>query len=177
MNSDEAAAVRDALNGCPDVLDPEPEDASVGAGTAARVDGPVTAAGECVSPDHTTQFAPAEIQQSGVVGSGGEERPVFVVVLHSLWTDTSDARTLSEQLVHELAKYGCQLRFYPPDHRLDGDVWITDHFDSPVTGANGDRCAECGGTYFKIRDGEPECARCGTPAAPEGAELQEVRAT
>jgi len=91
----------------------------------------------------------------------GAERPVYVVVLEALWTEPTDARSLSPELVYEIAKHDCRVRFYPPDHRLSGDIWIVDHFQQDLTNTDGERCPDCGSTYWKLRDGEPECAKCG----------------
>ena len=100
---------------------------------------------------------------SGTLGNGdGAERPVYVVILETLWTESTDVRSLPAEMVYEIAKHDCSIWYYPPDHQLDGDIWITDHFAQEITDTNGDRCSECGSTYFKIRDGEPECGRCGT---------------
>jgi len=79
-------------------------------------------------------------------------------------------------MVYEIAKHDCRVRFYPPDHRLDGDIWITDHFSQDMSNTDGDRCAECGSTYFKIRDGEPECAKCGATEERRQAKLTEMTA-
>jgi len=168
MNSDKAAAVRDSVNGCPEVLDPEDTKELDWTPTSKlRDDHDVTYTGEFIEP-RDTSFRPAYIQQSGTVGNGdGATRPVYVVVLEALWTEPTDVRSLSPELVYEVAKHDCRLRFYPPDHRLDGDIWIVDHFTEDLSNTDGDRCPECDGTYFKIRDGEPECARCGEPANPD----------
>lgn len=161
MNSDKAAAVRDSINGCPDVVDVE--DTSEFSRRLERQHGgvDVTFTGEHLTPADTS-FAPAEVQQSGTVADGsGSERPVYVVVLSALWLDHSDARSLSPELVYEVAKHDCRIRFYPPDHRLDGDVWIVDHFTEDLSSSDGERCPDCGSTYWKLRDGEPVCSKCG----------------
>lgn len=161
MNSEDAAALREAVNGCPDVIDPEDlNEYSGDKHTTRRYGNEVTYTGEYLQPDNST-FRPAYIQQSGTVSNGnGVERPVFVVVLEALWTSNSDVRSLSPELVYEVAKHDCRIRFYPPDHRLDGDVWLVDHFPDVINDPDGDRC-ECGSTYFKVHDGEPECVKCG----------------
>jgi hypothetical protein len=165
MNSDKAAAVRDAVNGCPDVVteeavvecDGEPFREATGAGPNR------TQTGDYLKP-RASAFRPAYIEQSGTVGNGeGREKPVFVVVLEALWLNHDTAHCLSPELVYEVAKHECGLRFYPPEHRLGSAVWIVDHFADGVTDTDGDRCPDCEGTYWKVRDGEPECARCGTP--------------
>ena len=126
MNSDKAAAVRDSINGCPTVIgdddlvesDREPH----------RTHSGDTLTGDRVESG-SAFFRPAYIEQSGTFGDGdGREAPVFVVVLKSLWTEKRDVRSLSAEMVYEVAKHDCSIRFYPPDHRLDGDVWIVDHF-------------------------------------------------
>lgn len=88
---------------------------------------------------------------------------------------TSDARSLSPELVYEVPKHDCRIRFYPPDHCLDGDVWICDHFSQQPSDTDGDRCSECGSTYFIICDGEPECAKCGTAEGNVQTMLTEAR--
>lgn len=159
MNSDRAAAIRDAINGCPTVID---DDAIVeGDGEPFETHRGETLTGDRLEPERH-HYRPAYIEQSGTYGNGdGAERPVFVVVLEPLWTETNTARTLPKEIVYEATKHDVRIRFYPPEHRLGEAVWFVDHFDQGITDTNGDRCPECEGTYFKIRDGEPECARCG----------------
>jgi hypothetical protein len=175
MNSDKAAAVRDAINGCPTVVDDDDlverngEPRKSHRGSTERI-----LTGDRIDPSRS-YFRPAYIDQSGTLGNGdGAERPVFVVVLESLWTETDDVRSLSPEMVYEVAKHDCRVRFYPPDHRLDGDIWITDHFEQHPTDTNGDRCPECNSTYFKLRDGEPECARCGATEETAQTTLMEA---
>jgi hypothetical protein len=161
MNSDKAAAVRDSINGCPDVVDPE-DTGEYSRKLEDRHHGgvEVTFTGEHHTPDQT-KFRPAYIKQSGELGNGdGATRPVYVVVLEPLWLDQTDTRSLSPELVHEIAKHGCHVRFYPPGHRLEGEVWVCDHFQSEIQDHDGDRC-ECGSTYWKLDDGDPVCAKCG----------------
>ncbi|NLV14345.1 hypothetical protein [Haloarcula argentinensis] len=159
MNSDKAAAVRDSINGCPDIVgdeqlverDREPREHHSGE----------IRTGDRVEPS-IHQFRPASIEQSGTVGDGdGSTRPVYVVVLEPVWKNPATAATLSEQLIYEVAKHDCRLRYYPPEHRLGGTIWVTDHFTEDLSDTDGDRCPDCEGTYWKLRDGEPECARCG----------------
>lgn len=162
MNSDKAAAVRDSLNGCPDVVDPD-DTGEYSTQLEGRQHGgvEVTFTGEHHTPDHS-KFRPAYIEQSGTLGDGdGAERPVFVVILESLWLDSSDVQSLSPEMVYEVAKHDCSIRFYPPEHRLGGSIWITDHFSEDLSNTDGDRCQECDSTYFKLRDGHVECAKCG----------------
>lgn len=175
MNSDKAAAVRDAINGCPTVVGDEDVQERNGdpfptsSGGVKR-----TLTGDRVDPSRSS-FRPAHIEQSGTIGNGeGAERPVYVVVLEPIWTDTSDVQSLPPEMVYEIAKHDCRIRFYPPEHRLGGTIWITDHFSQNPTDTNGDRCPECSSTYFKIRDGEPECARCGATEESVQTKLTEV---
>jgi hypothetical protein len=164
VNSDKAAAVRDSVNATPDIVDTD-DTGEYRSKLEGRQHGgvEVTYTGEHLTPSDT-KFRPAYVTQSGTVSDGnGSERPVFVVVLKSLWCNHGDVRSLSPELVYEVAKHDCRLRFYPPDHRLDGDIWIVDHFSEDLSSSDGDRCEECNSTYFKLRDGEPECAKCGTP--------------
>lgn len=175
MNSDKAAAVRDAINGCPsvvnddDLVERDRDPFQTSSGGVKR-----TITGDHVKPDRS-RFRPATIEQAGTIGNGdGAERPVFVVVLETLWTETDEVRSLSPEMVYEVAKHDCRIRFYPPEHRLGGSIWITDHFSQQPTDTNGDRCPECDSTYFKIRDGEPECARCGATEESTQTTLTEV---
>lgn len=77
-------------------------------------------------------------------------------------------------MVYEVAKHDCRIRFYPPEHHLGRSIWITDHFQQQPQDTNGDRCPECDSTYFKLRDGEPECARCGATEETTQMTLMEV---
>lgn len=165
MNSDKAAAVRDSVNACPDIVDPEDtHEYNQRLEDRQHRGVEVTFTGEHLTPADTS-FRPAYVEQSGVVSDGdGAKRPVYVVVLEALWLESSDVRSLSPELVYEVAKHDCRIRFYPPDHRLDGDVWIVDHFTEDLSNSDGDRCPDCGSTYWKIRDGQPECAKCGATA-------------
>lgn len=168
MNSDKAAAVRDSINGCPTVIgeeavvDREGREPIRPYTSPARPDHVVV--GDYTDPTRYT-YRPAYIKQSGELGNGnGARRPVFVVVLEPLWTEYSDVRSLPPEVVYEVAKHGCWIRFYPADHRLGephGAIWIVDHLSQDLSESDGDRCPECNGTYFKLRDGEPECASCG----------------
>lgn len=163
------------MNGCPDVIDAEDtSEYSREKFTTHSGGREVTYTGEFLRADNT-KFRPAYVRQSGVVSNGeGAERPVYVVVLETLWTNHSEVRSLSPELVYEVAKHDCRIRFYPPDHRLDGDVWLGDHFTEDLSNSDGDRCRDCDSTYFKIRDGEPQCARCGTPQNPEAKPVMET---
>ncbi|MDS0280058.1 hypothetical protein NDI85_19930 [Halomicroarcula sp. S1AR25-4] len=160
MNSDKAAAVRDSINGCPDVVGEDDLRERDDDHYHEHYSGEIRT-GDRVEPSADT-FRPAYIEQSGTLGDGdGSSRPVYVVVLEPIWKTTDAAACLSQELVYEVAKHDCRLRFYPPDHRLGGTVWVTDHFSEDLSNTDGDRCPECSATYWKLRDGEPECARCG----------------
>jgi len=174
MNSDKAAAVRGSLSGCPDI---------VGDDELVERDGDPREhySGEIRTGDRVKlaahQFRPPYIEQSGTVGDGdGAERPVYVVVLEPVWKRSDSAVPLSQEMVYEVAKHDCRLRFYPPEHRLGGTVWVTDHFSEDLSNTDGDRCPECGGTYFKLRDGEPECAKCGATEESVQTTLPEMTA-
>jgi hypothetical protein len=173
MNSDKAAAVRDSINGCPEIVnDDDLVERDRDPITTHRGD---TLTGDKVDTDRS-MFRPAYIHQSGTLGDGnGSTRPVHVVVLETLWHKRDDVRLLSSSLVYEVAKHDCNLRFYPPEHRLGGAIWVTDPLTADLSNTDGDRCPECESTYFKIRDGEPECARCGeVQTEAEQATLSEV---
>ncbi|RLM32637.1 hypothetical protein [Haloarcula sp. Atlit-120R] len=175
MNSDKAAAVRDSINGCPDIVN---DDDRLDYGNAlfetTKYGNQVTIGGEFVEPS-PTKFKPAYIEQSGTIGDGnGAERPVYVVVLESVWLNSQDVRSLSSELIYEVAKHDCRLRFYPPEHRLGGTIWVTDHFTEDLSNTDGDRCPDCEGTYWKLRDGEPECARCGHQKHSDATEREQV---
>jgi len=172
MNSDKAAAVRDAVNGCPDVVNEE---------NLCERDGDphTTHRGKTFTGDRVkaagSRFRPAYIEQSGTVGNGdGAERPVYVVVLETVWTEQTDVRSLSPELVYEIAKHDCRVRFYPPGHRLEGDIWITDHFRESIDDSDDERCSECGSTYFKLRGDTPVCAKCGEPKSGSDAPQREA---
>lgn len=170
MNSDKAAAVRDAINGCPEVVSDadviersgDPFETSRGSVTETRT-------GHRLQPD-AARFRPAHIEQSGTIGDGnGAERPVFVVVLEPLWFEPADVRSLTPDLTYEIAKHGCGIRHYPEEHRLGESIWITDSLteNMPERDTNGTRCEECESTYYKIHDGDIECARCGSPVTDQ----------
>lgn len=172
MNSDKAAAVRDAVNGCPEVVNEEDLYERDG-------DPHTTHRGKTLTGDRVkavdSRFRPAYIQQSGTIGNGeGDERPVYVVVLEAIWTEQTDVRSLSPELVYEIAKHDCRVRFYPPGHRLEGDIWITDHFREALNGSDDERCSACESTYFKLRDGTPVCAKCGEPKSSSDVDAREA---
>lgn len=174
MNSDKAAAVRDSVNGCPAVVDES--DVQKRNGDPFETHRGKTLTGDRLETDRS-HYRPAYIEQSGTVGDGdGAERPVYVVVLEPLWHERTEVRSLSPELVYEVAKHDCRIRFYPPEHDLGGAIWIVDHFTEDLSNTDGDRCPECGGTYFKLRDGEPECAKCGATEESVQTTLTEMKA-
>jgi hypothetical protein len=174
MNSDKAAAVRDAVNGCPDVVNEE--------NLCERDGDPMTThRGKTFTGDRVkvagSRFRPAYIEESGTVGNGdGADRPVYVEVLKTVWTEQTDVRSLSPELVYEIAKHDCRIRFYPPDHRLEGDIWITDHLRESIKDSDDERCSECRSTYFKLRGDTPVCAKCGEPKSATGTPQREAAA-
>lgn len=164
MDSNKAAAVRDAINGCPTVVnddnlverDKEPRELR----GINNPNGNHIRTGNRVDTKRC-KFKPAYIEQCGTIANGdGQKRPVYVVILKTLWTKNDEVRSMSKEMVHEIAKHGCKIRYYPPEHRLDGDIWITDHLDQVDFDNNEERC-QCGSKYFKIVDGETRCAKCG----------------
>lgn len=176
MNSDKAAAVRDSINGCPMVVgDDDLRERDGAPHITYRGGTEVTLTGDYVKPTRS-RFSPATIKQSGTLGDGeGAERPVFVVELKPLWCDPGTAISLSPEMVYEAAKHDCRLRFYPADHHLGRAVWVVDRFTEDLTNTDGDRCPECDSTYFKIRDGTPECARCGATEKTTQTKLTEMK--
>lgn len=172
MNSDKASAVRDSVNGCPTVIsddsvvtrDREPFESKHGTLTGDRVDA------------HEYTYKPAHVQEVGSVAvDDGEPRPTYVVVLEPVWTELNKNQdrvlSLPPELVYEVARHDCWMRFYPREHEFGASIWIVDHWTHDFGENDGDRCRECGGTYFKIREGEPECARCGRPRTRPKAEV------
>jgi hypothetical protein len=163
MNSDKAAAVRDSIKGCPGIVDADdtseyPSDRL----ESTELGNDVVYTGEYLRPN--AHFRPPTVEQSGTLGDGnGATRPVYVVTLEPLWTADHRILSLSPEIVYEVAKHECRVRVYPEDYRLGPAVWVVDHFTEDLSNTDGERCPECEATYWKVRDGEPECARCGTP--------------
>jgi hypothetical protein len=171
MNSDKAAAVRDAINGLPCVAhDPEvsPNYPSDGNTTVCRRGAEWTHTGECVDPDDYT-FSPAKINEAGQIAFGKDapKRPCYEVVLQPLTIPTPPLppHTIPPSVVHQVAK------FHSPLSVTEGlrGVWTPgtirvrdDLAHSQDPDADGDRCPDCRGTRFKLKNGVPECERCGT---------------
>jgi hypothetical protein len=160
MNSDKAAAVRDAINACPGVVNESNLREDDG---TPRSFGDEIQTGDRYEFDSRLEFRPARIEQSGEVGNGeGTRRPVFVVTLAQLWYVHDSAVSLSQQIVYEAAKHDCSIRVYPENHSLGPAIWFVDSVPDDLSDTDGDRCPTCNGTYYKIHDGTVECARCGT---------------
>jgi len=175
MDSEKAAGVRDALNGLPCVVhDPEPsqtggyDDLSEPITGGSRPD--YKSAGARIrDPCRDFAFQPAEINEAGQVAFGEDtpKRPCYEVLLRPLTFATRPLPTISipPSVVHEVAKYDCRLRvtaglrsdFTPGTVRVRDDLA---HSQNPES--DGDRCPDCRGTRFKLKDGVPECERCGT---------------
>lgn len=173
MNSEKAADVRDAINGLPCVA----HDADVSENYPGRdvltvnrrgVDWQHT--GECcMKPCRDYSFQPARINEAGEIAFGEDspKRPCYEVVLEPLTFATRPLPTISipPSVVHEVAKYDCRLRvtsgfrgeWKPGVIRVRDDLA---HSQDPE--ADGDRCPDCRGTRFKLKEGVPECVRCGT---------------
>lgn len=171
MNSEKAADVRDAINGLPCVAhDPEvsPNYPSDGNTTVRRRGEEWTHTGVCVDTDDYT-FSPAGINEAGQIAFGKDapKRPCYEVILQPLTIPTRPLPTITipPSVVHEVAKYDCRLRvtsglrgeWTPGTIRVRDDLA---HSQDPD--ADGDRCPDCRGTRFKLKNGIPECERCGT---------------
>jgi hypothetical protein len=173
MNSEKAADVRDAINGLPCVAhDPEvsPNYSSDENTTVNRGSVEWTHTGECVHLDSAKgyEFSPAEINEAAQISfDDGPMRPCYEVLMQPLTVPTRPLPSISipPALVHEIAKYDCRIRvlsgyrgeFTPGTIRIRDDLA---HSQDPD--ADGDRCPDCRGTRFKLKDGVPECVRCGT---------------
>lgn len=171
MNSDKAADVRDAVNGLPSVAyDPEPSENYPGTDklTATRRGEEWQHTGPCVHAEDFT-FSAARINQAGEISFGKDApmRPCYEVILQPLTIPTRPlpSITIPPSVVHEIAKYDCRIRVTSGYHGewKPGTIRIRDdlaHAQDPD--ADGDRCPDCRGTRFKLKDGVPECVRCGT---------------
>lgn len=174
MDSDKAADVRDAINGLPCVAyDPETSPNYPGSKktTITRHVGGSTEwihTGECVPLDEYT-FSAARINEAGQIAFGDDAplRPNYEVILQPLTAPTRPlpSITIPPSVIHEIAKYDCRLRVtsgyrgeWTPGTIRIRDDWA--HAQDPDQ--NGDRCPDCRGTRFKLKDGVPECVRCGT---------------
>ena len=181
MNSEKAANVRDAINGLPCVAhDPEvsPNYPSDGNTTVTRGNEKWTHTGDCVhiAGRRGYAFSPAKINEAGQIAfDGGPLRPCYEVTLQPLAVPTRPLPSVSlpPAIVHEVAKYDCRIRVlsgYRGEY-TPGLIRIRDdlaHDQDPD--ADGDRCPNCRATRFKMQNGIPECARCGT-------QVEETRTT
>lgn len=174
MNSDKAAEVRDAINTLPTVAhEPEESFAHLEPGDEFR---PAGGLDRQLSGPHVRLdkygWSPAWMEQTGEIGFGDDPvmRPNYDVFLRPLYVPTRPlpAVSLSPDLVHEVAKFGCRLRVYAGfrERRQPGLVVIKDDLAHDQSRrADSDLCRECGCSRWRLRDGEPECARCGLPQA------------
>lgn len=170
MNSTKAADVRDAINGLPCVAhDPEVSPNYPGSEKLrVTMHGPdAYHTGECVDlRDYA--FLPARINEAGQIGFGKDPdmRPCYEVLVEPLAVPTRPAPTISipPAMVHEIAKFNCRVRVtsgYRGD-RKPGVIRVRDDLAHDMDpDRNGDRCPSCKATRFKLRDGVPECERCG----------------
>lgn len=169
MDSDKAADVRDAINGLPCVAhEPEPS-RNYGEGTTrVKMHGEESLnTGPCVHLDEFS-FSAAEINEAGQISfDDGPLRPCYEVLLQPLAAPSAPLATISipPEVVHEVAKYDCRIRVTAGlrGEHTPGTIRIRDdlaHSQDPDQ--DGDRCPDCRGTRFKLKDGVPECVRCGT---------------
>lgn len=170
MNSEKAANVRDAINGLPCVA----HDAEVSQNypgkkklTRTRAGEEWTHTDECVKLDDYS-FSPARINEAGQISFGKDApmRPCYEVILQPLTPPKRPLPCISlpPSVVHEVAKYDCRVRVNSGyrGEWTPGTVRVRDdlaHSQDPD--ADGDRCPECRGTRFHLKDGVPECVRCG----------------
>jgi len=173
MDSEKAADVRDAINGLPCVAyDAEISQNYPGKETLTRSRDGVewNHTGECCfEPSRDYTFQPARINEAGKISFGEDApmRPCYEVILEPLTFPTRPLPTITipPAVVHEIAKYDCRIRvtsglrgeWKPGAIRVRDDLA---HSQDPD--ADGDRCPDCRGTRFKLKDGVPECERCGT---------------
>lgn len=171
MNSDKAADVRDSINALPFVIhDAEPSANYPGKDALTITRGGVewTHTGECVDL-HKFAFRPARINKAGEIGFGKNPqlRPCYEVIVEPLAIPTRPSPTISipPSMVHEIAKHGCRIRVtsgFRGEH-TPGTIRVRDDLAHDRTSnVDGDQCESCGCTRFKLRDGTPECERCGT---------------
>lgn len=171
MHSEKAADVRDAINGLPCVAyepDVSPNFPSDGNTTSHHQGEEWTHTGECVHFDDYS-FFPASINEAGQIAFGEDApmRPCYEVLLQPQTVPTRPLPniTIPPAVVHEIAKYDCRIRVQSGlrGEWTPGTIRIRDdmaHAQDPD--ADGDRCPDCRGTRFKLKDGVPECVRCGT---------------
>ena len=171
MNSDKAADVADAINGCPSVIGQEditPNYPGSDALTVTRRGVEWVHTGEAMDLENSI-FAPAFVHQAGEIAFGDEPmRPCFEVVVPALNIPECVNTFLPSPIVYEIAKHGCLIRVLD-----DGSLRVRDDFQG-VSGADTDaeRCP-CGSRYFKIHEGEPECVGCGRGRTKTKVEVAE----
>lgn len=180
MNSDKASDVAASINGCPSVASGDdgisqnyPADDSLKV-TRRGVEWNHT--GECFHIDDF-HFSPARIHQAGeiavtdqsVIPEQAPRRPVFEVIVPALNIPESHAY-IPQDIVFEAAKHDCLIRALD-----DGSLRLRDDLQGMSTSdSDGDRCANCGCTRFRLRDSVPVCERCGNTG---DAEIREGQTT
>jgi len=163
MNSDKAADVRDSINSVPCVasgIEPRGDDGSDAIETV-KGGREVTITGEHV-PLKDYRFAPAKLNQAGEVGFGDDAtmRPMFEVVVPAINLPEDCHAYIPRDIVFEAAKHDCLIRC-----GADGTLRLRDDWQHrDESDADGDRCADCGCTRYRLQDGVPECERCGRTA-------------
>jgi len=162
VNSDKAAAVRDSVNACPDIVDAD-DTGEYSRQLEDRQHGgvEVTFTGEHIHLRDWT-FAPAEIEVAGKVGFGDDPglRPCYEVVVPSITLPGDMHGFVPKDIIHEAAKHDCLVRVSD-----DGTLRLRDDWQHrEESDADGDRCEQCGCTRWRLQDGVPECERCGNTA-------------
>lgn len=179
MNSDKAADVAASINGCPAVASPDDglseNYPGADALTVTRRGVEWTHTGECFHIDDFA-FAPAHIHQAGEIATGDDidehtpRRPVFEVVVPALNVPESTLTYVPSDIVYEAAKHDCSIRVLD-----DGSLRLRNDLQGlSASDGDGDRCAACGCTRFRLRDGVAECDRCGNTA--DEAAVEDPRA-
>lgn len=163
MNSDKAADVRDSVNAVPCVAyGIEPRDyGGTDRFTTHKGGYEVTITGPHV-PLKDYRFAPARIEEAAEIAfsEDPDRRPCFEVVLPAINLPGDCHAYIPRDVVYEAAKHDCLVRC-----GSDGTLRLRDdwqHREEPDT--DGDRCPDCGCTRYRLRDGVPECERCGATA-------------
>lgn len=182
MNSDKAADVRDSINRLPCVAHDAEPSRNYGNGTTTITNRGEewTHTGECVDLDDF-QFRPATINEAAQIAfDGGDRRPCFEVLLEPLALPMRPLPSISvpPAVVHEIAKHGCRLRVtagYRGRH-MPGTIRVRDDFAHDRTSnTGGDECESCGCNRFRLRDGVPECERCGEPRDEQAPATQKSK--
>lgn len=177
MNSDKASDVAASINGCPSVASGDDGlSPNYGASDSLKVTRrgvEWTHTGECFHIDDF-EFAPARIHQAGEIATGDNvteqtpRRPVFEVIVPSLNIPESVSTHIPRDIVYEAAKHDCLIRVLD-----DGSLRLRHDLQGMSTSdSDGDRCVECGCTRFRLRDGMPECERCGNTEDDAAVEKQ-----